>query len=79
MRPLQAFNSIPLLPEDLQALQRVFDRLCYEYRWPRESAQAQRCGRMLIQEFQAGTTDERLLLLAGRSFVSRSHRERRPA
>jgi hypothetical protein len=77
VRPLQASSTTPLLPEDLDALQRVFDRLCHEYRWSRESAQAQRYGRMLIQEYQAGTRDERLLLRAGHSLISRSHAQRR--
>ncbi|AUX76345.1 MULTISPECIES: hypothetical protein [Sinorhizobium] len=79
VRPLRASSSTPLWPEDLDALQRVFDRLCNEYRWPRKSAQAQRYGRMLIEEYQAGTRDERLLLAAGRSFIDRSLAQKRPA
>ncbi|WP_244428041.1 hypothetical protein [Sinorhizobium fredii] len=79
VRPLRASSNTPLWPEDLDALQRVFDWLCSEYRWPRKSAQAQRYGRMLIEEYQAGTRDERLLLAAGRSFVDRSLDQRRPA
>lgn len=79
VRPLQASSTVPLYPEDLAALQRVFDRLCRDYRWPRDSAQAQRYGRMLIEEYQAGTRDEWLLLRAGHSFVNRSHERRRPA
>ncbi|APG84500.1 hypothetical protein SAMCCGM7_Ch1749 [Sinorhizobium americanum CCGM7] len=66
-------------PEDLDALQRVFDRLCSEYRWPRKSAQAQRYGRMLIEEYQAGTRDEYLLLAAGRAFIESSLVQKRPA
>ena len=79
VRPLRASSSAALLPEDLDALQRVYDRLCNEYRWPRKSAQAQRYGRMLIEEYQAGTRDEYLLLAAARSFVDRSLSQRRPA
>lgn len=79
VRPLQAFSGIALLPEDLETVQRVFDCLCREHRWPRESAQAQRYGRMLIQEYQAGTRDERLLLRAGHALVNRSREQRRPA
>lgn len=78
MHPLQASSSIPLFPEDLAALQRVFDRLCHEYRWPRESEEAQRYGRMLIRAYQAGTRDEELLLIAGHAFVSQSLKQRRP-
>ncbi|WP_026187475.1 hypothetical protein [Ensifer sp. BR816] len=79
MRPLRASSSTALLPEDLDALQRVYDRLCTEYQWSRNSAQAQRYGRMLIEEYQAGKTDEFLLLAAGRSFVENSAAQRRPA
>ncbi|WP_342454694.1 hypothetical protein [Sinorhizobium mexicanum] len=76
MRPLQASSDVPLLPEDLSALQRVFDRLCDEHRWPRDSAPARRYARMLIEAYQAGTTNERHLLMAGRLFVSRSREAR---
>lgn len=72
MRPLQASSDVPLFPEDLDTLQRVFDRLCDEHRWRRDSAPAQRYGRMLIEAYQAGTTNELHLLTAGRLFVSRS-------
>ncbi|OAP42477.1 hypothetical protein AU381_14880 [Sinorhizobium glycinis] len=79
MRPLRASSSTPLGPEDLKTLQRVYDRLCDEYGWSRKSAQAQRYGRMLIEEYQAGTRDAFLLLVAGRSHVDRSLDQRRPA
>ncbi|MEY9163761.1 hypothetical protein ABIE78_001880 [Sinorhizobium fredii] len=79
VRPLRASSSTALLPEDLDALQRVYDRLCDEYRWSRNSAQAQRYGRMLIEEYQAGTRDELVLLIAGRSFIENSLAQRRPA
>ena len=79
MRSLQAFGGIALLPEDLDTLQRVFDILCREHRWPRESAQARRFGRMLIREYQAGTTDEGLLLRAGQAFVSQAIAHKRLA
>lgn len=36
-------------------LRHVFDRLCREYRWPRESARARRHEGMLGQACQAGT------------------------
>ncbi|THK36951.1 hypothetical protein EHS39_15970 [Ensifer sp. MPMI2T] len=77
MRPLQASSDVPLFPEDLDTLQRVFDRLCHEHRWPRDSALAQRYGRMLIEAYQGGTTNELHLLTAGRLFVSRSREARR--
>ncbi|WP_336620998.1 MULTISPECIES: hypothetical protein [unclassified Sinorhizobium] len=77
MRPLQASSDVPLFPEDLETVQRVFDRLCDEHRWPRDSAPAQRYGRMLIEAYQAGTINERHLLMAGRLFVSRSREARR--
>jgi hypothetical protein len=79
VRPLRASSSTALLPEDLDALQRVYDRLCNENRWSRNSAQAQRYGRMLIEAYQAGMRNERLLLAAGRSFVEHSFARRRPA
>ncbi|PST24145.1 hypothetical protein C7U60_09500 [Mesorhizobium plurifarium] len=79
MRSLQAFGGLALLPEDLDVLQRVFDTLCREYRWPRDSAQAQRLGRMLIRGFQTGTRDEELLLRAGQAFVSQAHPQKRMA
>ncbi|ABR60227.1 hypothetical protein GOC90_25075 [Sinorhizobium medicae] len=79
VRSLQAFGGIALLPEDLDALQRVFDSLCREQRWPRESAQAQRFGRMLIREYQAGTKDETHLFRAGQAFISQTHQQKRQA
>lgn len=79
VHPMQASGNVPLFPEDLAALQRVFDQLCRENRWPRASAPAQHYGRMLIDAYQAGTRDELLLLIAGRSFVSLDSKQRSPA
>ncbi|MCG5478279.1 MAG: hypothetical protein KK478_04300 [Ensifer alkalisoli] len=76
---MHASSNVPLFPDDLAAIQRVFDRLCRENRWSRASAPAQHYGRMLIDSYQAGTRDEELLLLAGRSFVSRAREQRSPA
>ncbi len=76
VRSLQASAASPCFLKTLDTLQRVFDMLCREHRWPRESAQARRFGRMLIREYQAGTTDEGLLLRAGQAFVSQPSPQR---
>nr|WP_034857387.1 hypothetical protein [Sinorhizobium sojae] len=76
---MRASSNVPLFREDLAAIQRVFDQLCLENRWSRASAPAQHYGRMLIEAYQAGTRDELLLLIAGRSFVSLDSKQRSPA
>lgn len=78
MHPRQAFDT-PLFPEDLATLQRVFDRLCDDFQWPRESAQSRRLARMLIDAYQAGNRDERLLLFAARAFVGHPPKQKSPA
>lgn len=78
MRPGQA-SETPLFPEDLATLQRVFDRLCDDFQWPRESAQSRRLARMLIHAYQAGNRNEQLLLFAARAFVGHSPKQKSPA
>lgn len=71
MNPLRSTQCIALSQPDIDTLQRVFDRICAEQDWPRDSARARRHARMLIDEYLAGTTNEQLLLVVGHWFASR--------
>lgn len=71
VNPLRSTQCIALSQPDIDTLQRVFDDICAEHRWPRDSARARRHARMLIDEYLAGTTNEQLLLVVGRWFASR--------
>lgn len=71
VNPLRPTQCIALSQPDLDRLQRVFDTICLEQQWPRESARAHRHARMLIDEYLAGTTNEQLLLVVGRWYASR--------
>lgn len=71
MNPLRSTQCIALSQPDIDTLQRVFDNICAEHHWPRDSEHARRHARMLIDEYLAGTTNEQLLLVVGRWFASR--------
>jgi hypothetical protein len=49
-------------PDDLDILQRVFERACFLTAVPKRSACSDRLARFLIEEFRLGHTDESCLL-----------------
>lgn len=73
--PLRVTQCLALSKGDMDTLQRVFDELCLELGWVRDGERARRHARMLIDDYLAGNTNEKRLLIAGRAFAERLRRE----
>jgi hypothetical protein len=58
-------------PQQIGTLQRIFDRICFEARIPRQDVRAGRLAKFLMDEFRFGNTDEVALTECGRWFCRR--------
>ncbi|CAN7642575.1 MULTISPECIES: hypothetical protein [Ensifer] len=70
-------SGFELAPEQLDTLQRIFDRICFETRIPRQDIRAGRLAKFLMDEFRFGNTDELALTECGRWFCRRASPTRR--
>ncbi|MNL42718.1 hypothetical protein D3C87_1651890 [compost metagenome] len=61
-----------LAPDQIDTLQRIFDRICFEARIPRQDTRAGRLAKFLMDEFRFGNTDELALTECGRWFCKRA-------
>ncbi|NRP21572.1 hypothetical protein LPJGGPFB_04831 [Ensifer adhaerens] len=59
-------------PEQIDILQKIFDRICFETRIPRHDVRADRLAKFLMDEFKVGNTDEMALTECGRWFCKRA-------
>ncbi|MBP1873561.1 hypothetical protein J2Z19_003276 [Ensifer adhaerens] len=64
-------------PEQIDTLQRIFDRICFETRIPRYDVRADRLAKFLMDEFKFGNTDELALTECGRWFCKRASSRQR--
>lgn len=64
-------------PEQIDTLQRIFDRICFEARIPRHDVRAGRLAKFLMEEFKLGNTDELALTECGRWFCKRASSRQR--
>ncbi|KQW34868.1 MULTISPECIES: hypothetical protein [Ensifer] len=64
-------SGFELAPQQIGTLQRIFDRICFEARIPRQDIRARRLAKFLMDELRFGNTDEVALTECGRWFCRR--------
>ncbi len=70
-------SGFEFAPEQIDSLQRIFDRICFETRIPRHDVRAGRLAKFLMDEFRFGNTDELALTECGRWFCKRASSRQR--
>lgn len=65
-------SGFEFAPDQIETLQRIFDRICFEARIPRIDNRAGRLAKFLMDEFRLGNTDEVALTECGRWFCRRN-------
>lgn len=72
-------SGFEFAPEQIDTIQRIFDRICFEARIPRQDVRAGRLAKFLMDEFRLGNTDELALTECGRWFCRRGSSRQREA
>jgi len=72
-------SGFEFAPEQIDTLQRIFDRICFAARISRQDVRAGRLAKFLMDEFRFGNTDELALTECGRWFCRRASSRQREA